>query len=198
MDVRRSDRIARLKRDPVGKEFMPPTALAALAPHFFQVAYVVRDLAAAEAWFQKLLGVPTWVRMENVAFAADCSYRGRPSDSAAHLSIGYLRGTQIELIEPTRGESLDSEYVATGKPGLHHIAFDVPDFPGTVAALREAGLELLAQGRVGPGSEFAYFDCASAGASVIEILGFDDGIRAFMRQLERQSAEAARARDQAR
>jgi methylmalonyl-CoA/ethylmalonyl-CoA epimerase len=176
---------------------MTGTSLEALAPYFYQVAYVVRDLAAAEAWFQKILGVPSWVRMENIAFGADCSFRGRPSDSAVHLSVGYLRGTQIELIEPLRGESLYTEFLAAKGPGLHHLAFDVPDFAGTVAALRASGLELLAQGRVGPGSEFAYFDCASAEASVIEILGFDEGVRAFMKQLEQQSADAARARDEA-
>jgi catechol 2,3-dioxygenase-like lactoylglutathione lyase family enzyme len=171
---------------------MTKTALEAIAPHFFQVAYVVRDLPAAEAWFQKILGVSSWTRMENVAFGAECSYRGRPSDSAAHLAVGYLRETQVELIEPIRGESLYTEFLASKGPGLHHVAFDVPDFAGTVAALRESGLELLAQGRVGPGSEFAYFDCDTAETSVIEILGFDDGVRGFMQQLKQQSANAVR------
>lgn len=168
---------------------MTKDALATLAPHFFQVAYVVRDVAAAEAWFQKLLGVPSWFRMENIAFGADCTHRGRPADYAAHLSIGYLRDTQIELVEPLRGENLYTEFLESRGPGLHHVAFDVPDFSATVAALSDTGLELLAKGRVGPGSEFAYFDCESAGASVVEILGFDDGVRAFMDQLRRKSAE---------
>jgi catechol 2,3-dioxygenase-like lactoylglutathione lyase family enzyme len=174
---------------------MTNTVLDAIAAHFFQLAYVVRDLKAAEAWFQKILGVPSWFRMENLAFGADCSYRGRPSDYAAHLSIGYLRETQIELIEPIRGESLYTEFLESKGPGLHHVAFDVPDFPATVAALRESGLELVVQGRVGPGSEFAYFDCDSAGTSVIEILGFDEGVRAFMEQLKHASAGAAREED---
>ena len=90
---------------------------AAIAPHFFQVAYVVRDLAAAETWFRDVLGVPSWFRMENLAFGADCSYRGRPSDFAVHLSVGYLRETQIELIEPIRGESLYTEFLE--RKGLH-------------------------------------------------------------------------------
>ena len=176
---------------------MTNTVLGAIARHFFQVAYVVRDLPAAEAWFQTILGVPSWFRMENVAFGADCSYRGRPSDSAAHLSIGYLRETQIELIEPIRGKSLYAEFLEARGPGLHHVAFDVPDFSATVAALRESGLDLIAQGCVGPGSEFAYFDCESAGTSVIEILGFDEGVHAFMDQLKQASQGAAREEDPA-
>jgi catechol 2,3-dioxygenase-like lactoylglutathione lyase family enzyme len=169
---------------------MTNEALEAIAAHFFQVAYVVRDLAAAEAWFQQLLGVPSWFRMENVPFGEECSYRGQPADSAAHLSVGYLRDTQVELIEPIRGQSPYAEFLETRGPGLHHVAFDVPDFAATVSALCESGLELIAAGRVGPGSEFAYFDCDSAGASVIEILGFDDGVRGFMEQLRQQSAAA--------
>jgi methylmalonyl-CoA/ethylmalonyl-CoA epimerase len=168
---------------------MTAAPIDVLAPHFFQVAYVVRDLAEAEARFQQWLGVPSWFRMENMEFGGDCSFRGRPSDSAAHLSIGWLRDTQVELIEPLRGESLYQEFLDAKGPGLHHIAFDVPDFDATVAALSGAGLDLLAKGRVGPGSEFAYFDCETAGASVVEILGFDDAIKGFMNTLREQSAE---------
>jgi len=170
---------------------MTNAALDALASHFYQVAYVVRDIAAAEDWFRRVQGVPRWFRMESVSFGADCSFRGRPSDSTAHLSIAYLRDTQLELIEPLRGESPYSEFLAAKGPGLHHVAFDVPDFDATVAALGDAGLELLAEGRVGPGSRFAYFDCEAIGASVIEILGFDDAVRAFMERLKEQSSGVA-------
>ena len=168
---------------------MTTAAIDALAPHFFQVAYVVRDVAEAEARFQQWLGVPSWFRLESMEFGADCSYRGRPADFAAHLAIGWLRDTQVELIEPLRGESLYREFLDTQGPGLHHIAFDVPDFDASVAALSESGLELLAKGHVGPGSEFAYFDCEAAGASVVEILGFDDAVHGMMDDLRRQSAD---------
>ncbi len=166
---------------------MPSTALAALAPHFYQVAYVTPNLAEAEAWFQKLLGVASFLRMENVNFGPECSFRGRPADSAAHLSVGWLGDTQVELIEPVRGESLYSEFLAEQGPGLHHVAFDVPDFEATVSGLSENGLELIMKGAVGPGSQFAYFDTTTAGASVIEILGFDESVHAFMKQLKEQS-----------
>jgi catechol 2,3-dioxygenase-like lactoylglutathione lyase family enzyme len=173
---------------------MTNTALDAIAPYFFQIAYVVRDIAAAEAWFQKILGVPAWTRMENMAFGADCSYRGRPADYVAHLSLGYVGDTQIELIESVRGENLYTEFLESKGPGLHHIAFDVPDFDATMAAFEQNGVELLAKGKMGPGSQFAYFDCESEETSVIEILGFDEGIRAFMEQLKKQSADALAGR----
>ena len=164
----------------------------AIAPHFCQIGYVVRDLQAAEAWFEQTLGVPSFFRMENVTFGADCSYRGRPYDAAVHISLGYLGETQIELIQPVRGASPYTEFLEQKGPGLHHLAFDVPDFAATVDALRKSGLELVAQGRMGPGSEFAYFDCEAHGTSLIEILGFDETMHGFMNQLKQTSADAAR------
>ena len=163
--------------------------LGPLASRFFQVAYVVRDIAAAEAWWKRVSGISSWFRMNDVRFGADCHLRGAP----AHLSIGYLRGTQIELIEPVRGASLYAEFLASRGAGLHHLAFDVPDFDATVSALVDCGLELLAYGQVrGPGKRFAYFDCEARGASVIEILGFDDATRAFMTQIKERSAAGAK------
>jgi catechol 2,3-dioxygenase-like lactoylglutathione lyase family enzyme len=169
---------------------MTNRALAAIAPHFVQMGYVVRDVAAAEAWFQEILGVPAWTRMESMTFGPDCSYRGRAADYAAHLSIGYLGDTQIELIEHIRGESPYTEFLESRGPGLHHLAFDVPDFDATVGALGGSGLELIAAGSVGPGNRFAYFDCESAQASVVEILGFDESTRGIMEALKQQSASA--------
>jgi len=164
----------------------------AIAPYFFQVAYVVRDLEAAEAWFERTLGVPSAFRMENVTFGADCSYRGCPYDAAVHISLGYLGQTQIELIQPVRGDSPYTEFLEQKGPGLHHLGFDVPDFAASLDALRKSGLELVAQGQLGPGSEFAYFDCEAHGTSLIEILGFDETTRGFMNQLEQTSADAVR------
>jgi catechol 2,3-dioxygenase-like lactoylglutathione lyase family enzyme len=171
---------------------MTKTVPDAIAPYFSQLAYVVRDLQAAEAWFEQTLGVPSSFRMENVTFGADCSYRGRPYDAAVHISLGYLGDTQIELIQPVRGASLYTEFLEQKGPGLHHVAFDVPDFSATAEALLESGLELVAQGQMGPGNEFAYFDCAAHGTSLIEILGFDETMRGFMNQLKQKSADAAR------
>ena len=159
-------------------------ALAGLAPNLFQVAYVVRDMDAAEQWFQRILGVPSFFRMENVELGEGCSYRGQPANSAASRSLGYLGDILVELIEPIRGSSPYTEFLETKGPGLHHLAFLVPDFAATVAFLGESGLEVISEGQLGPGSQFAYFDCEADGCSVIEILGFDEAIRGFMGQIK--------------
>jgi len=165
-------------------------SLEALSPYFFQVAYVVRDIAEAERWHQRVFGVPSFMRMDSIAFNEGCRYRGKPADSVAHLSIGYLGDTQVELIESVKGPSVYSEFLDTRGPGLHHVAFSVPDFDATVRGLEGEGLELVSDGRMGPGCRFAYFDCQHDGASVVEILGFDEATAAFMDSLRQQAADA--------
>lgn len=160
------------------------TGIESLAPYFFQVAYVVRDLAAAEQWFQRAFGVQPFFRMENVEVGPNCTFRGKPADFAMHLALGYMGETQLELIQPARGNSLYSQFLDERGPGLHHVAFAVPDFARTMADLRADGLTTLAEGYFETGTHFAYFDCHEAGASVIEILGFDEATRAFMESLK--------------
>lgn len=158
--------------------------MSTLAPHFYQVGYVVRDLGAAEEWFKRIMGVRQFMRMENVVMAPPCRYRGRPADLAIDLSIGYVRDTQIELIQPIRGTSIYSEFLEAKGPGLHHIMFAVPDFGAAVSQLRAAGMESIQDGALGSGLEFAYFDCDAGGASVIEIVCFDAATLASMEQLK--------------
>ena len=161
-----------------------------LAKHFHQVAYVVHDIEAAEAWHQKTLGIPIWTRLANIHFGEKCSYRGQPANYTAHLSLGYLGDTQIELIQPIRGDNPYTEFLDEKGAGLHHIAFLVPDFETCTTSLGNGGLPLLAEGSIGPGNRYAYFECQSAGASVIEIVDFDETTRSFMEQLKQNSAEA--------
>lgn len=167
-------------------------ALAALSESFFQVSYVMEDLTEAEAWFQRMLGVPRFFRIGNMKLGPDCSYRGNPADSEMELSLGYLGDTQIELIRSVRGPSIYTEFLERKGPGLHHLGFAVTDFDAKVAELIASGLEVISSGTLLGGSDFAYFDCEAAGASLIEIVGFDDASRDFMEQLKQSSSESAR------
>ena len=162
--------------------------MTSLAKHFFQVAYVVPDLAAATERFRATMGVPYFERLENVTFGAGCRHRGQPAEAAAHLALGYLGEVQVELIEPVRGRSIYSEFLDAGNTGLHHVAFLVPDFAAATAALATSGLECIADGVLEGGMrvEFAYFDATAEAGSFLEILSFDDAAHAFMAELKRK------------
>jgi methylmalonyl-CoA/ethylmalonyl-CoA epimerase len=161
-------------------------ALETLAPHFFQVAYVVPEIAAAEDWFRRTLGVPYFLRLPNVVLGETCTHRGQRANAEVHLGLGYMGDTQVELIESVRGPSIYSEFNDGGHGGLHHLGFAVPDFTETIETLRSTGMNPVADGFLETEMriDFAYFDCTGAGASMIEILGFDAAARQFMEQLK--------------
>ncbi len=165
--------------------------LADLAPHFFQVAYVVPEIASAEDWFQRTLGVRGFTRLADVHLAAGCEYRGQPSDCLLHLSLGSLGDTQVELIESVRGESIYTEHLRDRGPGLHHVAFLVPDFDAVLEGMARGQIPLASRGALGPGMRFAYFDCQGPGFSLVEILDFDRATRDFMSTLRERAREAS-------
>src|SRR6202023_4107439 len=90
-----------------------------------QIAWVTADLDATERTLTGLLGARKWVRMHAVHFGPDtCTYPGRPADFRADISLSYAGEMQLELIAPVSGESVYTEYLRDGGPGLHHIAIE--------------------------------------------------------------------------
>jgi methylmalonyl-CoA epimerase len=59
---------------------------------------------------------------------------------AAFLEMG---GAELELIAPTRGDSMVSKFLADRGPGLHHLAYAVPDIREALADAKSQGLELI-------------------------------------------------------
>jgi catechol 2,3-dioxygenase-like lactoylglutathione lyase family enzyme len=136
-----------------------------------QVAWVVEDLDAIEELLTRQYGLKSWVRMDGIRFGPDtCSYRGKPADFTADISMAYAGDLQLELIRPVSGESIYTEFLATAGPGLHHICFETDDMDRAVAHAEAAGIEVVQRGSMAGGlMEFAYFDGAAAGAPYIEL-----------------------------
>lgn len=83
-----------------------------------QVAWVVTDLDAAETMFTGQFATGPWTRLEAVHFAPDsCTYRGRPADFTADVSLAYSGDLQLELIRPLSGDSIYTEFLSVSGPG---------------------------------------------------------------------------------
>lgn len=50
---------------------------------------------------------------------------------------------RLELLEPTTPDSPVARFLRRRGPGLHHLAYRVPDLVATLARLRDAGTELI-------------------------------------------------------
>ena len=59
---------------------------------------------------------------------------------AASLLVGASR---IELLAPTGEDTPVGRFLARRGPGMHHVAYEVDDVAGTVAALAASGAQLV-------------------------------------------------------
>jgi catechol 2,3-dioxygenase-like lactoylglutathione lyase family enzyme len=148
-----------------------------------QIAWVTRDLDATEKALTTLLGAKKWVRMPGIHFGPDaCTYRGRPADFVADISLSYAGDTQLELIAPVTGESIYTEFLDHAGAGLHHVCMEAPDAEAFDAALVDAerhGAPVVQQGVMPGGMRFAYVSAEGAGVPYIEIAHVPPEIRAF-------------------
>jgi catechol 2,3-dioxygenase-like lactoylglutathione lyase family enzyme len=148
-----------------------------------QIAWVTRDLDATESALTTLLGAKKWVRIPSVHFAPDtCTFRGRPADFVAHISLSYAGNTQLELIAPVSGESIYTEFLDRAGAGLHHVCVEAPDIDTFGAALADAeshGASVVQQGVMPGGMRFAYVTVEAAGVPYIEIAHISPKTRAF-------------------
>lgn len=157
-----------------------------------QIAWVTRDLEATETALTHLLGAKKWVRMPAVHFGPDtCTHRGQPADFVANVSLSYAGDTQLEVIEPVRGESVYAEFLDGPGPGLHHVAIEAPDpehFEAMVGDAERDGAPVVCEGVMPGGMRFAYVSAVQAGIPYLEIAYVPAQIRTFFDHVKQEQA----------
>ena len=76
------------------------------------------------------------------------------------VDVAFIGGgtTRIELLQPTGPDSTVQRFLDRRGPGLHHIAYRVPNLDATLELLAAAGIELIdRQGRPGAGGHLVAF-----------------------------------------
>ena len=96
------------------------------------VGVAVNDLEESIALYTSVFGMRVTHRAGNEKLGID----------AAFLD---LEGSELELIAPTRSDSMVSKFLAERGPGLHHVAYAVPDIKKALSDARAEGLELIDQ-----------------------------------------------------
>lgn len=78
----------------------------------------------------------------------------------------------VELLEPLGPETTVGRFLDRRGPGLHHLAYRVPDLPRTLARLRDAGVELIDhEPRTGArGHQVAFLHPRSTGGVLVELV----------------------------
>ncbi len=167
---------------------MDVSPLAYVGSSLHQVAFVVRDLEAAQNFFNKAMGVARFYLFDNFSEqVTDKRLRGRPVEQKVRLSIAYSADTQIELIQHISGETCYKEFLDRRGEGLHHLGFFLYErakYDRALQALGGSGYEQLMSGKLGE-SEYTYFDTEAAIGSVMEIVYLSAEGRALMDRIRR-------------
>ena len=94
------------------------------------IGIAVKDLAAAEEIYHKLLGTP--------------SYKREAVESEGVMTSFFRAGpNKIELLESTRPDGPIARAIEKRGEGIHHIAFEVADIVAEMARLKVEGFTLL-------------------------------------------------------
>ena len=160
-----------------------------LAPAFCQVAWVVRDIAAAEKFFVETMGIPRFLHMDNLAAKdTEGTYLGKPGNWVCNLYIAYAGDTQIELIQPVSGASMYQESLDRHGDAVQHVAYwlDVADYDAAAAHLESSGYHEIQSFRL-PIVRVGYFDTRRAIGVVTEIVGATKEGHEFIRNLKAEN-----------
>jgi hypothetical protein len=153
-----------------------------------QVAFVVRDLGAAQNFFSQSMGIPRFYVIANFGSrATDKTFRGRPTDHNFSIAIAYSGNTQIELIQHLSGDTCYKDFIERRGEGLQHLGFFLDDrecHDRVLAEFAGNGFSVLQSGRFG-GACYTYFDTESAIGAVMEIVYLDERSKELMARVKR-------------
>lgn len=92
------------------------------------IGIAVKDLAKANALFEKLLGNAHY-KIEEV------------KSEGVRTSFFNVNGVKIELLEASSADSPISKFIDKRGEGIHHLAFEVKDIKQAITDYKEQGFE---------------------------------------------------------
>ena len=106
------------------------------------------------------------------AFAMPLVHRERVEAQGVDAALFDVGDSHIELLEPLGPDTAVGKFLARRGPGLHHVAYRVPDIAQALSTLSAAGLRLIDERpRTGiRGSQVAFIHPSSTGGVLTELV----------------------------
>jgi methylmalonyl-CoA/ethylmalonyl-CoA epimerase len=98
--------------------------------HIEHIGIAVKDLNAARAFYEKVLGL-TCYAIEEV------------KDQKVKTAFFMVGGTKLELLESTDPEGPVGKFIEKKGEGIHHIAFTVDDVATALSGAESSGAVLI-------------------------------------------------------
>ncbi len=139
-----------------------------------QVCWVVRDLQKSMESMWNRLGVGPWdIYVSQPSFFQDVVYRGKKIAFAMDCARAKLGKMDLELIQPTQGDSIFSDFLKEHGEGIHHFGWMVtPDLTEAVRSMERRGFPCLMSARI-PGIRLVYFDTRPVLGALLEAFEMD-------------------------
>jgi len=123
------------------------------------VSIAVNDADKVIEKWSSMFGIGPWTHID----IGGTDAKGRPWKAREyHAQMGSV---VIELIQPIEGRIVQSRFLDTFGPGLHHISFQVDDLEEALSSFLAQGAELVIKD---PG-RFAYIKSGAPDGVIIEI-----------------------------
>lgn len=134
---------------------------------------LVPDLAEGIATWSQFGGLDEWrIYSYHPGNTEGLTFRGAPGDFEMRLAFTSSI-PQFELVQPVRGTSIYSEWVAAHSYGLHHLGFYVPSIREAIERMADDGHEpvqtAFGYGLDGDGG-FAYYELDALPGVVVELI----------------------------
>jgi len=122
------------------------------------IAIVVHDLDEAQKFWVQALGMP----LQRVS---------QIDDEAVKVAFLAAGEGEIELLQPTDGESGVARYLQKRGAGLHHLCLEVADIRASLERLRAHEVELINETarRSEDGRQYAFIHPRSTGGVLVEL-----------------------------
>ena len=97
---------------------------------------------------------------------------GSPIETLEGQGVRVTFVGSLELLEPLGPDTTVGRFLSRRGPGLHHIAYRVPDLPEALSELADSGFELIdAEPRPGAsGHQVAFLHPRSTGGILVELV----------------------------
>ena len=76
-------------------------------------------------------------------FGAELEHRGEMTDQGVEAAAVRVGEGRVELLSALGDDTPVGKFLAHRGPGMHHVAYEVPDIRAALASLAEQGAELI-------------------------------------------------------
>lgn len=123
-----------------------------------QICVVVRDVHEAAKNYYDMFGIGPWrIDKYSPENTTEMSVHGEKIAYSMFVATTQIGNVQWELVQPLDDKTIYAEFLKEHGEGIHHVAFDTPDFQRAIKHCHEKGAPVIQTGRFA-GYGFAYID----------------------------------------